>query len=206
MDLKRVKKRYIVGAVAIVFLLWKCSGNDDELAYTQQRQMRAADDARYMANQEAESQGQPQPYVVAPSQAPVIVNTPPAQTSSSHIWDYLMMHTLLNHSNQQPAYQPRYQARSRNVTNVRNETNVTNITKNYPSPASGKSAPLKPRSLSPDYQSPSVTARSYNVAPPPPSSMTRKTWATSSKKGWGSSTSYKSKSTSFKSSRSGRRR
>ncbi|EPT1451891.1 hypothetical protein ACVOZ6_003479 [Escherichia coli] len=200
MDLKRVKKRYIVGAVVIVFLLWKCSGSDDE-DYSQLRQQRAADDVRVLANQEAASLGQPQPYAPAPSQ-PVIVNTQPAQESHDHFWDYMMMHTLLNHGHQQASYQPRYQARTRNVTNITNITNAPQKAPKFAAPAAPKTYDPPVKQPSSKWAMPSATARSYTVSAPPPSSMTKKTWATNSSKGWGSTSSYKSSSTSFKSSSS----
>ena len=65
MELPKIKKRYVIGVGIIALLLWKCSGpSDEELA--QQRWDRAADAARYQANQDAESIGQPQPYAQRP--------------------------------------------------------------------------------------------------------------------------------------------
>ncbi|EDZ0839894.1 hypothetical protein GJ904_17625 [Salmonella enterica] len=207
MDFKRVKKRYIVGAVVIVFLLWRCTDHDEQ-DYSQLRQERAADDARALANQEAASLGQPEPYAPAPQQ-PIIVNTPP-QESHDHFWDYMMMHTILNHSQQQASYQPRYQARERNVTNITNVTNVRQRAPKTPAPAAPKTYDAPVKQPSSKWALPSATARSYTVSAPPASSMKTKTWATTPSKGWGSSTSYKSTSTSYKSSgyraSSGRRR
>lgn len=41
------KKRYVIGVIAIIFLLWQCTDPDDD-EYTQQRYERAADNARTM--------------------------------------------------------------------------------------------------------------------------------------------------------------
>ena len=57
MDIRKIKKRYIIGALVIVVLLFKCSGPDEDEQYQNARYDRAAEDARYMANQEAISQG-----------------------------------------------------------------------------------------------------------------------------------------------------
>ncbi|EFO7976545.1 hypothetical protein H8U31_001366 [Salmonella enterica] len=189
------KKRYIVGVVVIIFLLWKCSGSDDDEYAAQQRAEQAADNARYQANQDAIAQGQPQPYANAPQQ-PVIIQQQPER---DHFWDYVMLHHLFNSNNHQTVYQPR----TRSVTNVRNVTNVTNVTRSTSPTYTAKTtrqAPVKQPSS--NWNQPSVTARSYTVSAPKPSSMQNKTWSTSTSKGWGSSSSYKPSSTSYKSSSS----
>ncbi|EAB4417329.1 hypothetical protein D7B12_18025 [Salmonella enterica] len=192
MDFKRVKKRYIVGVIVVVFLLWQCTDSEDE-QYESQRNEQMGSIPAAVAGVGQQSQ-----YAPAPQQ-PIIVNTQPQQ-SHDHFWDYMMLHHLFSHHNSQPDYQ----GRERNVTNVRNITNVTNVTKNSASPAATKSgyqATIKQSSSK--WSQPSAIARSYSVSAPAASSMKTKTWATNSGKGWGSS-SYKSSSTSYsyKSSRS----
>lgn len=194
MELKRVKKRYIIGVIVIVFILWRCTASDED-DYAQQRQEQAADAARYQANQEAQAAGQMQPYAPAPQQ-PIIVNTQP-QESHDHFWDYVMLHHLFN-SNHQPAYVPHYQARTRNVTNITNVTHIHQAPQNFTAPAAPKSGYQTPvKQPSSKWSQPGVTARSYTVSAPAPSSMKNRTWSTSSSKGWGSSTSYKPSSGSY---------
>lgn len=183
------KKRYIIGVVVIIFLLWKCSGPDDDEYAAQQRAEQAADAARYQANQDAIAQGQPQPYQNVPqvSQQPVIVQQQPER---DHFWDYVLLHHMFNNHSQPTIYQPR----TRTVTNVRNVTNVTNVSRSTPPSYTAKTTVKQPSS---NWSQPSATARSYTVSAPKPSSMQTKTWATSSSKGWGSSTSYKTSSSSY---------
>ncbi|EMD0638811.1 hypothetical protein VPZ60_004227 [Salmonella enterica] len=207
MDIRNIKKRYIVGAIAIVVLLFKCTGSSEEERYQDARNERAAEDARYLANQDAISQGQPAPYAPAAGQ-PVIINQQPPtviQSGGGHdgfLSGMLFGHLFSNH-NSGPSYEPS----RRTVTNVKNITNVKNVTQEQPKPKrfDGPANPTT-RIKSNTWAQPSNTARSYNVQAPAPSSMKNSTWATTSKKGWGSSTSYKSKSTGFKSSSSARSR
>ncbi|EJH8717619.1 hypothetical protein NF539_004859 [Escherichia coli] len=184
MEIRKIKKRYIVGAVVIVFLLWRCSDSDEpDQAMIQQQ--RAADAVAQLANQEAAAAGQPTPYVQVAPQQPVVVQT--QQPQQDHFWDYVMLHHLLNNNSQpQVVYHRQYQPRSR-VTNV---TNVTNVTHVNPAPVT-QPAPKK------SWGMPSTTARSYTVSAPAASSMKSRTWSTSSSKGWGSATSYKPSSSSY---------
>lgn len=195
MDFSKIKKRYLIGGiVAIVALMKCCSGPSEDEQYQNARYDRAAEDARYMANQEAISQGQPAPYAQSSGQPVIINNQQPSHSSNDGFFTGLMMGHLFSNHNSGPSYEPS----RRTVTNVRNVKNVTNVT-NHVAPA----APKKPKATS--WTQPSTTARSYNVQAPAPSAMKNTTWATSKNKGWGSTT-YKSKSTGFKSSRVRRRK
>lgn len=192
MERKRIRKRYVIGVIAIMLVLWRCTdSNDDE--YARQQQAQAADDARYQANQEAQAAGQAQPYAPAPQ--PIIVNTP-AQESHDHFWDYVMLHHLLNHHHE-PVYRPRYQARTQNVTNITNVTHVHQAPQNFTAPAAPKKYDAPVKQPSSKWSQTGTLARNYTVSAPAPSSMKSRTWATSSGKGWGSTTSYKPRSTSY---------
>jgi hypothetical protein len=172
------KKRYIVGVIVIIFLLWKCTSNDDAEQQAQARAQQAADDARYAANQEAQANNQQQPYIPTPVQQPVIIQ----QDNHDHFWDYMMLHHLWSHESQ-PVYQPRYQPRPV----VHNTTIINHV--------APRQTPVKQPSSK--WTQPSTTARSYTVSAPAASSMKTRTWSTSSSKGWGSSTSYRPRSTSY---------
>lgn len=193
------KKRYIIGGLLVAFMLYKCSGPDEDEQYAEYRHQRAADDARDMANQEAISQNQPAPYAAAPAGQPIIINQQPTATrDDGGFWQGLVMgHLFSNYHTREPQTYTRRYNTQRNVTNVTNVRNVTNVQRQQPVTNTYKSG-IKPTPAPQTWSQPSTTARSYNVQAPAPSTMKQKTWATSSSKGWGTSSgSYKTKSTGY---------
>lgn len=208
MEFKKIKKRYIVLAVLAAVTLYSCSGSDDDEQERYEQANNYAEQQYAQRQQEYAQQQQVQmPTQVAPApQGPVIINQQPASGGDHGFLSGLMMGHLFSGGNTREVHH--YNDTPRRYDTRRTTVNRTVVNNTYNSTSVVKPAPIQPNNLRAqkpaNWNQPSVTARSYNVAPPPPSSMTKRTWSTSSSKGWGSSSSYRSKSTSFRSS--GRRR
>ena len=171
------KKRYIVGALMMIFFLYKCSGPDESAQYQQDRLSRAADDAREQANLEAASQNQPIPYAPVaglPAQ-PVIINQQPSVArDDGGFWKGLVMGHLFSnyHTREQQTYMRRYNTQ-RNVTNVPNIINVANIQHTQPVTNTHKSTHIKSTiqnqpSVAPHSHNPQKTSHSYKSWGYPP--------------------------------------
>lgn len=198
-------KRYTIGSLLIALLLYKCSGANEDERYQNDRYRRAADDARYQANQDAVSRGQPAPYssvVQLPANQPISANITQstAVRDDSGFWQNLLMGQLFSNILTRDPHS--YVRRYNNDSNEKYLTNTTKVLAEdnlHKSDIKSTPAPL-------NISHPSVTARSYNLAPPTSSAIKQRTWTSNLKKGWGSSkpkpSSYSYKSTGYPSNRS----
>lgn len=193
-----VKKRYLLAGLVVAVVLVKCSTSHDEQQYADTYQDAPA------APQIASTQGQS--TSATPSQS-VNINQAPAQNSNDSFFQNLMMwHWMsggggrdVHHYHDAPAARSYYTPAA--ARNIRTTTNNKTVVNNYHSPAPASTP--KATTYTPPYKAPVAT--NYRVSAPVASNMKTKSWSTGSAKGWGSTSSYKSGSSGFRSSRSGRR-
>lgn len=189
-----IKKRYVALGVLVLIGLYSCSGKDDP-----PRQVQASPAPVSVDSMPTQSfSGDVQPQVIQ-QQPPVVVVNSDRGSNDGFFQGFMMSHMMhaIGSGN----------TGSSQTNTRRTVVNKTTIVNNY-----GKSAPIATTSLNAGPRSAASQGTYYGRKPstaitpaPAPSRMQARTWATSTSKGWGSTSSYKSRSTSYSVGRSRRR-